>query len=305
MFSRRSDLSLDADILGRFLPWVIAFMVFLAVLATAGMLVIEDATGNWRVGVSSTLTVQIPPPIGNTAATAAQPAIQSAADDPRVQETLRILRTTPGVARADLVPEAEIAVMLEPWLGSGVAAGDLPLPYLIDVEADADTGVDVADLRRRLTEADPAILVDDHRVWLEKLVRLASGIEILASAVLLLIGLATVGTVVYTTLTSLAVHREAIEVLHLIGAQDSYVARQFAWRALNLGLRGGIIGLALAAPILLLIGYLGAALDAGILPQASLDKADWIILVVIPLATAAITMITARLTVLRTLARML
>ena len=41
MFARRSDLPLDKDALSRFLPWLIAFMVFLAVMAMAGVLVLN------------------------------------------------------------------------------------------------------------------------------------------------------------------------------------------------------------------------------------------------------------------------
>jgi len=298
MFARRTDLQLDADVLGRFLPWVIAFMVFLAILAAAGMLVVEHATETWRAGVSSTLTIQLPPPAVDEAGNA-----PAAAEDPRAQEALRILHGTPGVKRAEVIPDAEIAEMLEPWLGGGLVTGDLPLPRLIDVETETD--VDLTALRQSLAKADPEVQVDDHRVWLNKLVRLADTIEILATAVLVLIGLATVGTVVYTTWTGLAVHREAIEVLHLIGAHDSYVARQFAWRALDLGLRGGIIGLVLAVPVLLLIGYLGANLESGLLPAVSLDRGDWALLVLIPAAVALVTMFTARMTVMRTLSRML
>ena len=93
-------------------------------------------------------------------------------------------------------------------------------------------------------------------------------------SILALIGLATIGTVIFTTRTGLAVHQEAIEVLHLIGAQDSYIARQFATRALMLALRGGLIGLALAVPTLIAIGILSAAMDAGAIRLYLSKRAD-------------------------------
>ncbi len=297
MFSRRTDLPLDSDILGRFLPWILAFMVFLAILAAAGMIVINRATAEWGANRTHTLTVQIPPA---DAESGRQPS-----DDPRVRETLRILRNSPTIERADLIAEAEVAALLEPWLGGGIGGSDLPLPLVIDVEAEGDSTIDVETLRQKLDGIDPGISIDDHRIWLDRLVRLAAAIRLLAAAILGLISLATMGTVIYTTRTGLAVHRQAIEVLHLIGAQDSYIARQFAGRALGLGLRGGLIGLCLAVPTLGLIGYLGSRLETGLLPAASFGVADWIILAVIPLATAFLAMLTARFTVLRSLARML
>ncbi|MDX9860432.1 MAG: cell division protein [Rhodospirillales bacterium] len=297
MFSRRTDLPLDADILGRFLPWIIAFMVFLAILATAGMFVLQDAADRWSAGVTRTLTVQIPPP--------GDGHVAPPAEDKRVLEALKILRTTPGIAEADVLNDDRLAELLEPWLGPSSVVAGLPLPRLIDVEIEAGATVDSKELGRRLAEIIPGASVDDHRVWLDRLLSLLGAIEWVAMAILVCIGLATVGTVIYTTRTSLAVHHQVIEVLHLIGAQDAYVARQFAWRALSLGLRGGLIGLFLALPTLLAVGYLAAHIDAELLPRVSLDVAQWAMLAVIPLLASIIAMMTARVTVMKTLAAML
>ena len=296
MLAHRSDLPLDRDALSRFLPWLIAFMVYLACLALAGMLTLGAVAERWDAGVSGTLTVQIIPSESPTAAPK---------EARRIEAALEILRTTPGIAGAEVIGEGRIMALLEPWLGSIGGSGDLPLPRLIDVELKAGAEVDTAALSKRLRQAVPGATVDDHGVWLDKLVRLLRAVEILASLVLLLIGLATVGTVVFTTRTGLAIHQEAIEVLHLIGAQDSYVAKQFATRALILGLRGGIIGLVLAVPTLMGIGALAARMEAGLLPDFTLTPAHWAAMVCLPLAVALIAMLTARLTVMKTLAEML
>ena len=296
MLAHRSDLPLDRDALSRFLPWLIAFMVYLACLALAGMLTLGAVAERWDAGVSGTLTVQIIPSESPTAAPK---------EARRIEAALEILRTTPGIAGAEVIGEDRIMALLEPWLGSIGGSGDLPLPRLIDVELKAGAELDTAALSKRLRQAVPGATVDDHGVWLDKLVRLLRAVEILASLVLLLIGLATVGTVVFTTRTGLAIHQEAIEVLHLIGAQDSYVAKQFATRALILGLRGGIIGLVLAVPTLMGIGALAARMEAGLLPDFTLTPAHWAAMVCLPLAVALIAMLTARLTVMKTLAEML
>ncbi len=297
MISRRTDLPLDSDVLADFLPWLIAFMVFLAIMASAGMFILHDVTARWSAGLTHTLTIQVPP-------TKSEKVIP-AAEDPRVLDALKVLRTTTGIIRADIVPQMKVLELLEPWLGQGGTGEDLPLPHLIDAEADPDAKFDMATLQSRLTKADPRISVDNHRDWLDRLVSLIDAVKWVARAVLLLIGLATVGTVVFTTRTGLSVHRETIEVLHLIGARDSYVAKQFAWRALTLGLRGGVMGLALAVPTLLAIGYLASSIEAGLLPDASLGVAQWVTLGVIPILAAVISTLTARITVTQTLAGML
>ena len=113
------------------------------------------------------------------------------------------------------------------------------------------------------------------------------------------------GTVIFTTRTGLSIHKEAIEVLHLIGAQDSYIAGQFAARAMMLGLKGGLIGMALGLPALYLVGSLAESLEEAALPDLSFGPIEWAIFAIIPLCVAGLAMTTARSTVLRSLARML
>ncbi|HIJ45885.1 MAG TPA: cell division protein, partial [Rhodospirillaceae bacterium] len=199
MLAHRSDLPLDRDAISRFLPWLIAFMVYLACLALAGMLTLGAVAERWDTGISGTLTVQIIP---SESSAAAPKEVR------RIEAALDILRTTPGIAGAEVIGEDRIMALLEPWLGSIGGSGDLPLPRLIDVELKAGAEVDTAALSKRLRQAVPGTTVDDHGVWLDKLVRLLRAVEILASLVLLLIGSATVGTVVFTTRTGLAIHQE-------------------------------------------------------------------------------------------------
>lgn len=293
MFSRRSDLPLDKDALSQFLPWLIAFMVFLAVIAMGGMLALQTVSARWDKGISGTLTVQI------------TPVDDPAKDFERLQAVLAVLAETPEIARYESLDDDRLMQLLQPWLGPTAAARDLPIPRLIDVELKEKATLDAQTLVKRLQARVPGVAIDDHRVWLDRMVRLIHTVQALASAVLAFIALATVGTVVFTTRTGLAIHREAIEVLHLIGAQDSYVARQFAGRALGLGLKGGIIGLMLALPTLLGIGYLAEQMDSSLIPTIRLGPAHWTVLGALPLVVAGIATVTARLTVLRTLRRML
>ena len=293
MFSRRSDLLLDKDSLNRFLPWLIAFMVFLVILAMAGMLVLNATAARWDKGISGTLTVQI------------MPGDNPEKNDDRLRKVLSILARMPEVAHYEALSDEKLLELLEPWLGVVAGARDLPLPGLVDVELKPDADLDVAAFAKRLAARVPGTSVDDHRVWLERLVNLIQTAQGLAALVVVFIILATIGTVVFTTRTGLVIHRDAIEILHLIGAQDSYVARQFAGRALALGLKGGLIGLLLALPTLFGIGALARQMDSSILPDFSLTPVHWVVLIVLPLAVAVIAMLTARLTVMKTLSRML
>lgn len=293
MFSSRSDLLHDKDSLNRFLPWLIAFMVFLMILAMAGMLVLNATAARWDKGISGTLTVQI------------MPKENPEKNAERLQQVLTILARMPEVASYEALSDDQLLMLLEPWLGVTAGARDLPLPGLVDVELKPDADLDVPAFAKRLAARVPGTSVDDHRVWLERLVNLIETVQGLAALVVVSIILATIGTVVFTTRTGLVIHREAIEVLHLIGAQDSYVARQFAGRALALGLKGGAIGLGLALPTLFGIGTLARQMDSSLLPDFTLTPGHWAVLAGLPLVVAFIAMLTARLTVMKTLSRML
>lgn len=304
MFTSRTDLQLDRDSLGQFLPWLIAFMVYLAILALAGMLALDDIARRWDKGMSGTLTVQIPPLMGNgTKIKSAQ--LTSKKETKQLQVIVDLIKKTPGVAHVKSLSEERVLLLLEPWLGKGALGANLPLPKLIDVELEKEAVLDIAALEFRLSAIAPNVVIDDHGVWLERLIDLIQTVRVLAFAVILFIGIATIGTVIFATRTGLAIHHEAIEVLHLIGAQDSYIARQFASRALMLGLRGGFIGLLLAAPTLWIVGTLARSLNSGYFPEFTLSLANWFVLASLPIVVSLIAMISARITVMKTLGRML
>ena len=268
-------------------------MVFLAVLAIGGILVLNATAARWDQGVGGTLTVQI-------AATE-----DPARDQNNLQEVLNVIAAASGIERYVIIEEEHMMTLLEPWLGSSANVNDLPLPKLIDVGLADEAQFDLKDFTRTLQARVPDATVDDHRIWLQRLVNLIRTVEFIAMAILVFIALATMGTVIFTTRTGLSIHKEAIEVLHLIGAQDSYIAGQFAARAMMLGLKGGLIGMALGLPALYLVGSLAESLEEAALPDLSFGPIEWAIFAIIPLCVAGLAMTTARSTVLRSLARML
>lgn len=295
MFGRHSDLPLTGDATSRFLPWLVALMVFLASMAVAGAFVISGVIDRWDHDVSGTLTVQILPAGGDHA---------EAATEDRVRLAVDVMRKVPGVLSVKAFDKKRTLALLEPWLGGTEVLQDLPLPRLIDVSVDSNARIDLAEVAERLTQAVPGASLDDHRVWLSRLINLSRTIQWLAIVVVALIGAVTAATVVYGTRTGMAIHHGIIEVLHLIGAHDDYIARQFADRAFALGISGGLMGLGLALPALTAIGWAARRLEGGFLPSLSLPILGYVAIGLLPLMAAGLSMLTARLTVHGTLSRM-
>ena len=285
------DIPLAGDAAARFLPWLIGFMVYLAALGLALALLVVSAGERWRATAAGTATVQIAP-------------LNEGRDtrDERAKQALEILRATRGIGSAQPVPERQVLALLRPWLGEDAEAAALPLPRVIDVTFQPANPPDSAALAARL-RAVPGASIDDHGAWLARLAGLAGTIERIALAIVALIFAAMIATIVFTTRTSLAIHREVIEVLHLIGARDSYIARQFELQALAHGIKGGVGGLILAVATLILLSMAALNIDAPLLPRLSLSPVEWAAVVCVPLFAIVIAMFAARITVLRTLAR--
>jgi cell division transport system permease protein len=298
LFSRHSDLPLDSDATSRFLPWLVAPMVFLCAVALAGVFILNGLIGRWDRDVSGTLTVEIAAAPGDAGESAERTR-------EKVDRAVALLKDFPGIANARALSQDQLVNLLAPWLGNSDLLKELPLPALIDVTTKPDTPPDLIALAIKLSQSVSGASLDDHRVWLARLIGLSRSIEWLAIAITLLIGGVTSATVFYATRTGMAIHQEVIEVLHLIGAPDDYIARQFADRAFVLGLKGGIIGLVLTLPILAAIGVTARQLEGGFLAELSLPISGWASVVALPVVAALLAMITARVTVHRSLAHLL
>jgi cell division transport system permease protein len=291
---RQSDLPLQRDGSGRFLPWIVALMVYLAALSLAGMMALHGMIRHWDESLAGTLTIQLPP-----------------GDQSQLDAVMAVLQATPGVVSAKPLDAAANAALLEPWLGSGAAIAELQLPRLIDIRMDSDSRSDRAALADAIAKAAPGARLDDDRRWLDRLFSTALAVELVAAAIVVMVGAAMILSIVFATRTSLAIHHGVVEVLHLIGARDGYIASQFQWQALRLTLRGGGVGLSLAGLTLLALRQAantgaGEALTAAVnaLPSLALEPVQWLVLLLLAPVAGLTALATARLTVLRALAMM-
>ena len=294
--ARNSPLPLARDGSGRFLPWLIALMVFLASLATAGAFAIAGALERWDSGLQGTLTVELPAPA------------EGGLPQDKVAAALALVRGTAGVREAAALDTAATAKLLQPWLGDQVDPSLLPMPAMIDVHLAEGAAIDRVALQAKLAQIAPGAAVEQRGAWLDGIFAMAHVIELTAVVVVGLIGLVAVTAVVFTTRTGLALHAALIDQLHLMGATDAYVARQFQWHAFRLGLEGGGIGLVMT---LITLGAIRFGLEQGVLPGTEdllpafrLPIEAWPAIVALPAVMGLVGLVTARLTVLRTLARM-
>jgi cell division transport system permease protein len=219
----------EDSIAGRALVVVIAIMTFLACLTAGGAILVSEASEAWRGDVSRDVTIQIKPRAGEDV-------------DALVASAAEIASRAPGVADAVAYTKAQSEAMLAPWLGEGVDLGQLPIPRLIVVHMQEGHREDLEPLRTALAAGAPQASLDDHRMWLSRLDTMAGAIVVFAAALFALMIVAMATAVGFATRGAMAGAREIVEVLHFVGAADSYIAGQFQGHFLRLGLRGAGIG---------------------------------------------------------------
>jgi cell division transport system permease protein len=232
------------SIAGRALVAVIAIMTFLAALTLGGVVLVRGAAGEWQAAVAREVTIQIRPAPGRNIET-------------EIKKAVDIVGATPGIAGVRPYSREESARLLEPWLGTGLAIEDLPVPRLIVVRIEADGGPDLAALRKALAERVAGASLDDHRGWVDRM-RAMSGTAVgIGLGILLLVLAATTLSVTFATRGAMATNRPIIEVLHFVGAKDGFIAAQFQRHFLLLGLQGGGIGGLAAMALFAIAGLVG------------------------------------------------
>jgi len=218
-----------ASISGRALVAVVAIMTFLASITTGTVLLIGASAAEWQSEVASEITVQVRPSVGRDL-------------ERDVIAAAEAMRTQPGIVQVKPFSKDESAKLLEPWLGSGLSIDQLPVPRVVVARVQPGTTLDLAGLRKAVTQAAPGASVDDHRAWIERMRSMTGATVFAGIGILVLVIAATIISVSFATRGAMAANRPIVEVLHFVGAGDRYIASHFLRHFLRLGLEGGLIG---------------------------------------------------------------
>ncbi|QPC98978.1 cell division protein FtsX [Qipengyuania soli] len=279
--------------LGGPMPWVIAIMVALTVLAAGGGLALANLVERAGGDLAGGATVQIVDANRETRAAQAQAAVAVLSDDP-------------AVASVSLLPDDQVEKLLEPWLGAGASDENLPLPSLIDLRFREEASEALIEgLRSKLARVAPSARIDAQSTWLAPVLRALSTLRWMSLGLVLLLAFTGAAAVWLAARNALGTNRDTIEIVHLLGGNDDQIARIFQRSILLDGIAGGALGLVLGSGAVLLMGAQFAALDSGLVAGGGLGTTDWIILATVPLFAVAIAVYTARMTVLSSLGRML
>lgn len=255
-------LALHQALPGQFLPFLVAAMSFLAALALAGGIAAHNLSQRWTHGAGAVTTVQVPGPD--------DPAAGSAGT--RIAAVQDILDHAPGIVTAHRLGDGELRSLLAPWIEQ-TGDASLPLPAVIEVHTAA--GQDpMPPLLPRLDATAPGVMVEHDSVWSDRLAALAGSLQACALLAVLIVMTVAVCVVMAATRAGLQTRRQAIVLIHSLGAMDSYISGRFASRVGLLALVGGLGGSLVALPMLLAMSHLAAPFSAVTDTQA-LPPVDW------------------------------
>ncbi len=288
----------SGSIAGRALTAVIAILTFLAALTTGAMMMVVGSASDWQSDVSREVTIQVRPVSGRDI-------------DADVRAAIDIAQGTAGIAQVRAFTKQESAQLIEPWLGSGLVLSDLPIPRMIVVKLLSGARPDFAAMGKTLAAKVPSATLDDHRGWIARMRAMAETAVAIGAAILALVLAVTVLSVTFATRGAMATNQAIVEVLHYVGATDSFIAKQFQRHFLLLGLKGGAIGGGAAIALfglieainVWLLGTPGGDEAAALFGSFSVGIPGYIAILVLIVLMAVATALTSRRTVNQTLDR--
>lgn len=292
------DLPLDDDKGTSFLILLTGLMTFLAVMALAGIFMTSSIAKHWSSGLENKLTIEIP-------SANKDGGLRSPSDIRILSQAIKdMLDKRPNIKSVHILNENDIQTLMRPWIGDIENLGELPLPGLISVTTTKLEKQDLQNIEHELHALTPDIHVDTHQKWLESILNITRGLQWAASFITIVVCLVTIVSITTAMQARMAIHSDDVELLHLMGASDNYIAGQFQRHARIISFKGSMGGMLAGVFSLILLWLISYNTKGGALPDLGLELHEILLILILPLPVCFLASLSARFTVLRALGRM-
>lgn len=289
---KRYDLPLHRGSGGQLVTWIVGVMTYLTVLLMVLIFALNMIQTHWENSLTGKLTVEIPYQINDDTA-------QQNSD-----EVIKALNGLPHLS-AQILNLDDMENLVGTWLGDSASLAELPLPKLIDVTLEEHPETpSIETIISTVQNVAPEAAIDTHQEWLADLTRLAKACGMILISISIILAITAALTVAATARTRLALHKDEVALLHLIGATDSYIASQFQRQAFRLATEGAAGGLFIAIVTMAIISFAKNRLGDTVVPTIQLGWAEWTCLLLTPFLAGIVAMIASRLAVLHALKNM-
>ncbi len=299
MSSHPKDIPLAQDKANHLLPWIVGFMTFMAALMLTGGMMVGNISHLWQNDLTGKITIVID---------ATDDILLPDEQQARLQKNQLLvgeLKLLPEIIDARIIEQSELKQLLVPWFGEAARVDGLPLPTLIDVTMSSITAENLETVRGLLRKIDNRAILDDHNLWRERLVRIALAFQFVSYLSILVVIITAAIMIVFAVRAAMSTHAEIIELLHLFGAEDRYMLKQFLSYIIATAWRGALSGFVFAVIVVITIRLIAGQAVIYWLPPLILGIWQWPILLMLPIIFVLLAMITTRITVKTQLARLL
>lgn len=295
---QKYDLPLNKDKGNRFLSILMGLMTFLMMLTLSASFVLSAMNDRWSKGLENKATIEISALDQNGA-----PLTQEDIDT-QTTEAQAFLTAHPAIEESIVMDKSDIVQLVSPWLGDNVGLENVPLPGIISIKFKDDIVFDTEEIKESLNNVAPQARLDNHESWLNDVLSFTGAIRLAAILMTLIITITTIVAVGGAIQSRMAVYRDELELLHLMGASDGYISRQLQRYAFLTVLKGGVIGMVIGWIVIFIIGLMAGKMEVSLIPEFSISFLQIFALLFLPVIIALIGMGTARQTVLRFLRQM-
>ncbi len=298
---RTYDIPLDKGNGRFFLTLLIALMVFLAMLSITAAYVLTQIADRWQTGLEGKWTIEIPA-VDNSGNLIPRAQLKQQA-----QQLISELETFHAISDVEIMGDDTMISLLEPWFEFDKEMAqqmELPIPVLISLSVQSTSTQTAKGIQDVITQYNSEARLDLHQEWLSNLLRITGSLRLISVFFTFVILAAAVTAIAGAIQSRMAEHKDNVQLLHLMGASDWYIMKQFQRHGLIIAMQGGIIGLFTAICLLkAIIYYLSQTQEYG-LPSVDFSPVFWIGIFIIPCTAAFLAAFTTRFTVLHTLGRM-
>ena len=289
----KTDIAFKTDLNKSFLPFITAFMVFVASITLATALIGNNITSDWNQHMSNNITIQVLPDMK-----AKNPSQEI---ESRIKNITKILKQTPGIKSYYAMTKDETTELLKPWIGDKL---DITLPRIISTQISDIIPLNLEALTKEIKNYSSLIKLETYEDWMYDFKSTISAIQTLLSLIILLILATTAITISYATKSGLNINKKVINIMHMVGATNKYISTHFSRQMMILAISGGIAGYIISCIVIFILKSISKDLSNGIISNFEFPSYIYLEMLIIPIIAGIIAKISAILTIKKELNKM-
>ena len=289
----KTDIAFKTDLNKGFLPFITAFMVFVASITLATALIGNNIASDWNQHMNNNLTIQVLPDM--------KAKYPSQEIEERISNITKILKQTPGVKSYYAMTKSETVNLLKPWIGDKI---DITLPRIISVQISNVIPLNIKTLTKEIKDYSSLIKLETYENWMYEFKNTISAVQSLLGVIIILILLTTAITISYATKSGLNINKKVINIMHMVGATNKYIATQFSRQMMILAISGGSIGYLISCFVIIIMKSISRDISDGIIANLEFSNYIYLQMLIIPIIAGIIAKISAMLTIKNELNKM-